>query len=216
MWLRSSAVLAALLTDLSMPPRLAAQSVDSAAAPVALSSRRATTLRWLGGAASAFVTHEGGHLVADVAFGANVWLKRVEFQGIPFFAVMHSATVTPREEFVISSAGFWTQHLSSEWLLTRHPALRQEHRPFAKGVLAFNTALSVGYAAAAFAEVGPAERDPRSMAGSAHIREPVMGAIILTPALLDAWRYYHPGHATLAWSSRAVKIGMVLLVVRAR
>jgi Zn-dependent protease len=193
---------------------LGALTAALSAASVEAQSRTSAALAFVGGAATALVAHEGGHLAANAAFGANVSFKRVEFQGIPFFAVMHSATVTPREEFVISSAGFWVQHASNEWLLTRRPRLRHEHAPFVKGAFAFNTLLSVGYAAAAFAEAGPAERDPRSMAVSLRVSEPAVGGMILAPALLDAWRYYHPGHRALAWTSRGVKVGMVLLALR--
>jgi hypothetical protein len=50
----------------------------------------------------------------------------------------HRGDVSPRREFAISSAGFWAQDLSSEWLLTKHPSLRDARAPVAKGVLAFN------------------------------------------------------------------------------
>jgi hypothetical protein len=173
-----------------------------------------TVLPFLGGAATAFVAHELSHVTADVAFGAPVSIRRVAFHGIPFFAVAHPPTVSRRQEYVISSAGFWSQHASSEWLLTRHPQLRREHAPYAKGVLAFNVLTSTGYALAAFAETGPAERDTRSVAIGARVREPVAGAFILAPALLDAWRYYHPRQRVVAWTSRGVKLGLVLLTAR--
>jgi hypothetical protein len=173
-----------------------------------------TVLPFLGGAATAFVAHELSHVAADVAFGAQVSFKRVEFHGIPFFAVEHRATVSRRQEYVISSAGFWSQHASSEWLLTRHPSLRTEHAPFAKGVLAFNVLTSTGYALAAFAETGPAERDTRSIAVGARLREPTVGVLILAPAALDVWRYYHPGQPAAVWVSRGIKIGLLALVTR--
>lgn len=173
-----------------------------------------TILPFLGGAATAFVAHELSHVTADVAFGAPVSLRRVEFQGIPFFAVAHPSTVTRRQEYVIASAGFWSQHASSEWLLTRHPQLRTARAPFAKGVLAFNVLTSTGYALAAFAETGPAERDTRSVAVGARLREPTVGALILAPALLDAWRYYQPERRGVAWVSRGIKLGLVALTTR--
>lgn len=184
--------------------------------PAALGAQDSTrtVLPFLGGAATAFVAHELSHVTADVAFGAPVSLRRVEFHGIPFFAVAHPSTVTRRQEYVISSAGFWSQHASSEWLLTRHPRLRTERAPFAKGVLAFNVLTSTGYALAAFAETGPAERDTRSVAVGARLREPTVGALILTPALLDAWRYYQPERRGVAWVSRGVKLGLVALTIR--
>ena len=42
------------------------------------------------------------------------------------------------------------------------------------------------------------------------------GAIILTPAVLDAYRYFNRGSRWATWTSRAVKIGSVALVVKRR
>ena len=93
---------------------------------------------------------------------------------------------------MISSAGFWVQHATSEWLLTRHPHLRREHAPFRKGLLAWNVLASAAYSGAAFARAGPPERDTRGMAMSLGVPEPWIGALILAPAVLDAVRYAHP------------------------
>jgi hypothetical protein len=83
-----------------------------------------------------------------------------------------------------------------------------------KGLLAFNVVSSAAYAGAAFARTGPAERDTRGMAQSAGVDERWIGAMVLAPAVLDAWRYFEPEARWAAWASRAVKIGMVLLVLR--
>jgi len=40
-------------------------------------------------------------------------------------------------------------------------------------------------------------------------------AIMLAPALLDAWRWWRPGHPVLAWVSRGAKVGAVALTVAA-
>jgi hypothetical protein len=74
--------------------------------------------------------------------------------------------------------------------------------------------LSVGYAGAAFAETGPVERDTRGMADSVRWKEPAIGVLILVPALLDAFRYYHPDARWATWGSRAAKVGGVLLIAR--
>src|SRR5215472_11475563 len=65
-------------------------------------------VEFLTGAGAAFLTHEGGHLLFDAIFDAKPFLTSVNFGPLAFFAVSHE-TVSPREEFVISSAGFWTQ-----------------------------------------------------------------------------------------------------------
>lgn len=176
--------------------------------------RAQQSARFMLGAATALIAHESSHMLADAAYGTTISFGRVEFHGIPFFAVRHAPTGSPRKEFVIASAGFWMQHATSEWLLTRRPTLRDERAPFAKGMLAFNLLTSTGYAFAAFAETGPAERDTRSIAVGARMSEPAVGAMILAPALLDTWRYYQPKSRVAKWTSRTVKIGAVLLTAR--
>ncbi len=138
----------------------------------------------------------------------------MDFHGVPFFAITHRNGLPPRQEFTISSAGFWVQHAENELLLDRRPQLRRERAPLAKGVFAFNVLASVAYAGAAFAKTGPAERDTRGMATAARVDERVIGALLLAPAFLDAWRYYHPSARGASWASRAVKIGLVVMVVR--
>jgi hypothetical protein len=177
-------------------------------------NRTAAVGGFLAGAMVGLVAHEGGHVLFDVIFDADPGLKRVEFHGIPFFAITHDAGLPPRQEFTISSAGFWVQHATSEWILTRHPRLRDEHSPFRKGVLAFNIGASAAYSVAAFARTGPPERDTRGMADASRIDEPWIGALILAPAILDAWRYLDPEAVWPVWLSRAVKVGAVLLVLR--
>ena len=160
------------------------------------------------------VAHEGGHLLFDAIFDAEPGIKRVEFHGIPFFAITHRSGLPPREEFTISSAGFWVQNATNEWLLTTRPRLRQQHAPFAKGLFAFNVGASGMYAVAAFAGAGPPERDTLGMAVSSRVDERWIGAIVLAPAVFDTWRYLDPDSRVAVWLSRAAKVGSVLLVLR--
>lgn len=177
-------------------------------------SRASSTVRFLAGAAGALVAHEAGHLASDLLFDADPRLKRVDFHGIPFFAITHRSDVTPRQRFVIASSGFWVQHAGSEMILSRSPNLRHERGPFRKGVLAFNVLASAAYAGAAFARTGPDERDTRGMAEGARLDERWIGAIILAPAVLDSIRYLDPDAKWAVWTSRAAKVGLVLLVMR--
>ena len=107
------------------------------------------------------------------------------------------------------------QHGLSEYVFARHPKLRDEQALVLKGLLAFNILTSVAYSGAAFARTGPDERDTRGMALSAGVDEPVIGAVILVPAILDAARYFGKDSRWIVWGSRAVKIGGALLVVKA-
>lgn len=171
------------------------------------------SLKFVGGAAAGLAAHEGGHLLFDAIFDAGPSVKKVSFGPIPFFAITHEP-VSPRQEYVIASAGFWVQEGVNEVLLTRSPGLRHERVPFAKGILAFNVLASAAYAGAAFAHAGPPERDTRGMAVALGVDERSIGVLILAPAVLDTYRYYHPEARWAAWVSRGVKIGSVLLVLK--
>ncbi len=179
-------------------------------------SRAATTLVFLGGAAAGLASHEASHVLFDVIFDAHPGVKRVDYAGIPFFAITHEP-VSRRREFTVSSAGFWMQHAIDEWLLSTRPNLRKDRAPFAKGILAFNVLASAAYSTAAFTGTGPPERDTRGIAistGPRGIDERWVGVLVLAPAALDAYRYYRPQARWAAWASRAAKVGMVLLVLR--
>lgn len=207
---------------LGWPLQLCAQTDDPSQAPTAAAPVPAaqegpsakTIAQFVAGGAIGLGLHEGGHLIMASAFGADPGIKSVHFGPLPFFAISH-ADVTPPREYTISAAGFWVQHASSEWLLTRRPRLRYERAPLAKGLLAFNILASVAYATAAFGTFGPYERDTRAMADALDVREPWVGVMILGPAVLDTWRYIKPESRWATWTSRALKVGAVLIVVRA-
>ena len=167
----------------------------------------------LGGAAGLGL-HEAGHLVANWAFEEKVEIRKVDYKGIPFFALSHAPDLSPRREYVVSSAGFWAQYLYSEQILTHHPSLKDEQSPFRKGMLTFHVVTSLVYAGAAFGKTGPIERDTRGMAASRRIDERWIGALVLAPALLDVYRYFNPGARWATWTSRGVKMGSVALVIK--
>jgi hypothetical protein len=189
-----------------------AQDAPPAPVPDRVSEGKRIAL-FLAGGATGLALHESGHLLADAAFGEKPRLKKVDFHGIPFFAITHRRGLSRHQEFTISSAGFWMQHAENEWLLSQARSLRGRG-PFPKGIFTFNVVTSAAYAGAAFAKTGPVERDTRGIAESARVDERWIGALLLAPAALDAWRYFHPDSKWAAWSSRGVKIGMVLLIVR--
>jgi hypothetical protein len=215
---RAACASVVLFSSAFLPTSAAAQSSSTVQTRQSLSDehRAADAVEFLTGAALGLAVHEGGHLLFDVAFDASPRIKGVRFGPLPFFAVAHRGDLSPRREFTISSAGFWMQDLSSEWLLTKHPSLREAHAPLAKGVLAFNVLNSAGYACVAFARAGPFERDTRGMADSIGVDERAIGVMVLAPAVLDAIRYFKPEARWAKWASRAAKVGSVLLVARGR
>lgn len=173
------------------------------------------TARFALGALAGLAIHESGHLSTGLAFNAHPFARRVEFHGIPFFAITHHTVPSRRHEFVISAAGFWTQHAASEWLLTRDPQLWRERRWTELGIVAFGIGTSTGYAAAAWARTGPYERDTRSMSAALGVSEPAIGSLVFIPAVLDAYRVWHPDAQWAAWTSRTAKVGLMLLVAKA-
>ena len=211
--------LALIACVLGCPPTVRAQTgapvpTQEDQPPASPGASAKTVAQFVGGAAIGLGLHEGGHLTMVSVFGADPGVRTVRFGPLPFFAISH-ADVSPAREYAISAAGFWVQHATSEWLLTTRPRLRDEHAPLAKGLLAFNVLASVAYGAAAFGTFGPYERDTRAMADALAVKEPWVGALILAPAVLDTWRYLEPDSRWAAWTSRALKVGAVLIVVRA-
>ena len=167
----------------------------------------------LGGAAGLAI-HESGHLVANWAFDEKIVIRKVDYKGIPFFALSHAPDLSPRREYVVSSAGFWAQYLYSEQILTHHPNLKDEQSPFRKGLLTFHVVTSLVYAGAAFGKTGPIERDTRGMAFSRRISERWIGVMVLAPAILDAYRYFNPDARWATWASRGTKMGSVALIFK--
>jgi hypothetical protein len=176
-----------------------------------------TTLTWLAGGLTGLAIHESGHVVTAAALGAHPGLRSIKAGVIPFFAVTHDP-VNRRREYTISAAGLWAQGASVEWMLYARPNLRHEHAPLLKGVFAFHLVTSAIYGAAGFAGVGPPERDTRGMAlsvGRDGVSEGAIGALVLAPAVLDVYRYWHPESRWAKWASRGIKIAMVGLVIAA-
>jgi hypothetical protein len=189
-------------------------SVAAQEGPRQTVNQTAALARLLAGAFTGLAAHEGGHLLFDGIFDADPGFKRIEFGGIPFFAITHRSDLSPRQEFAVSSAGFWVQNATNEWLLTSRPGLRHQRSPFLKGIFAFNLATSGVYSVAAFARIGPNERDTRGMAVSSGLDERWIGVVVLLPAALDAWRYLDPDAEWPKWLSRAAKVGAVLLILK--
>lgn len=169
---------------------------------------------FVSGAAVGFGAHELGHLFFNVVFDADPGIKKVSFAGIPFFAITHGNELPPRQDYVVAASGLWIQNAVNEWILSRDPDVRHERAPFRKGVLAMDVLTSVVYSGAALFKIGPAERDTRSMATALGVDERWIGVLVLAPALLEVYRCFHPEATWAAWSSRGVKIGMVLLVLK--
>lgn len=198
----------------SPAPTLPEPSAQQVGEEPTFQSRELVT--FLTGAALGLTMHESGHLLFDTIFDAQPRLVGVHFGVVPFFAISHRPNLSPRREFTISSAGFWVQSATSEWLLTARPQLRQEDAPFLKGIFAFNVLNSIGYSFVALAKSGPIQRDTRGMADSLGVDERTVAIVVLAPAVLDAWRYFRPDARAPRWAARITKMATVLLVIKGR
>lgn len=170
--------------------------------------------QFFAGAFVGFLGHETGHLITNTAMNTNPFLKSVNYGPIPFFTIEPSRPLTRHEHYITSSAGFNATNIIDEWLLTSHPRLSQENKPFLKGVASVNFWVNVGYAATAFAGTGPNERDTKGMADSLGCGEWAVGAMILVPTGLDTYRYKHPDAKWAATLSRIAKLYMIFLAVK--
>lgn len=182
------------------------------------------------GAAGAFVAHELGHVAANL-FAGNV-PRLVGLRGtagVPFFAISPDVLCKngrcvgaagqllrggPRTPYLIAIAGFNVQHLGNEVILSQTPALRARPDAFSRGWLAFNLALSVGYAAVSLAHVEDPHGDAGGLAFHARVPRGVAAAALLVPAALDAWRFVRPQDRWAPWASRAGKLGVFGLAWR--
>jgi hypothetical protein len=168
---------------------------------------------FLAGGLAGLAVHEASHLTLDAAFDARPRLKGVSFGPIPFFAITHRSDVTARQEALISGAGFFSQHATSEVIFGRR-APGDGLSDFEKGALTFHVATSVAYAGAAFARYGPFERDTRGLADATGSDERLIGALVLAPAAFDTWRYFRPDSRAAKWGSRVAKaafLGVIAL-----
>jgi hypothetical protein len=226
---------AALAVALAFAPPARAQPPEIPPAAIVDPDATLTDVRdlpslglFLGGALTGFLAHESGHLFANLAYGNVPRLEGLTAFGfIPFFAITPRINCYgevcydydgnqfdggPRGKFIIVSAGYNVQHISSEVILTTEPWLRHRRAPFRKGWLAFNVLLSVGYALSSFTRTEDAHGDLRNSARTAGVQRDVFAAILIAPALLDTYRYFVPASRWAPWVSRGGKATMLGII----
>src|SRR3989337_639986 len=101
--LRRAFALTTLLAIVASRTAAAQDASPTPATPQAEESKVATAAKFLAGGALGLAAHEGGHLLFNVAFDADPSLTRVDFHGVPFFAISHRADLPRRKEFAIAS-----------------------------------------------------------------------------------------------------------------
>lgn len=179
-------------------------------------------LAWfVAGGMTGFVIHEGTHMLVAESLGFDTALE-ARSRPIPFVIVRYDlkgikepsgdiryvdeggnpVTDGAQKRFVIASAGINSQHITSEWILTRYPRLRGEARPFLKGILAFNLLTSIGYSL-----IGRKDDDGdlHGMSEALGVGDRLVGALVFLPAALDFYRYYFPDSVWAPWAARGAK-----------
>ncbi len=185
---------------------------------------------FLAGGAAGFILHEGAHALVAESLGFDA---RLESRGKPIpFVVVRYDLVSTRDEsgqirytdeagrpvsngaqkqYSIASAGINSQNITSELILTLHPDLREERRPFLKGVLAFNIFTSLGYALVGRKDP---DGDLRGMSEALGVSDKWMGTLVFLPAAFDTYRYFHPESRWAPWVSRGSKAYLLGLAFR--
>jgi hypothetical protein len=199
--LRRVVALLVVLAITGPPSALRARADESLETPEA-DFRHVADYAWFAlGAASAFVGHELGHVVTDLFFGKSISFVRVDLGPFPFFAIQPCCNLTPREQYVIGSAGFLVGDVSSELILQIAPRLRGRRHAFLKGVLMFDIALALGYAITGFAGIGPPQSDVNTMARGLGVPPWQVGLMLAVPAVVDLYRYLVPRSVWAPWTS---------------
>lgn len=185
---------------------------------------------FLAGSAAGFLLHESAHALVAESLGFDA---RLESRGkpIPFVVVRYDLASTRDEngqirytdkegrpvsngaqkQYAIASAGINSQNITSEIILTLHPNLREERRPFLKGVLAFDILVSVGYAL--IGRKDP-DGDLRGMSEALGVSDKWMATLVLLPAAVDTYRYVYPDSRWAPWVGRGSKAYLLGLAFR--
>jgi hypothetical protein len=83
-----------------------------------------------------------------------------------------------------------------------------DNAPFRKGMLAFNTLMSIGYVLANWAGLEPTDGDIRGIYRDGTAPRFLLSSMILGIAAVDIARYFHPGARWLAWLNRVAKLSV--------
>jgi len=184
---------------------------------------RASDYGWfVAGGLSGFVIHESAHAAVAESFGLRPRLE-IRHRPVPFVIVKYdfisvkdeSGEIqyytdrdgTPiaqggQKRFVIASSGINTQNIASEWILSSHPHIRDETRPYLNGMLAFDILTSAGYALVGRKDP---DGDLRGMSEALKVNDWIIGGIVLLPPALDLYRYYRPDSSWIPWIDRGAK-----------
>lgn len=108
-----------------------------------------------------------------------------------------------RDHAFIAWSGIMSQQITNEYILTKHPRLIDEDEPLLKGMFLFNIFIPAFYT---FESNRDENSDLRLLRRDLDINRGVVNSMVLVPAALDVYRYYHPEKKRLRLYSRIAKI----------
>ena len=154
-------------------------------------------------------------MIANLAFGEKPGLGKVDFHGIPVLRD-HASQRAAVARGIHDLVGRLLGAACHERMAADAPPARSEpsRRRSRRACLRSTCSRRLPTRARRSRKPVPRSATHAGMAASSRIDERWIGALVLAPALLDGWRYYHPDTKWATWASRGVKIGMVVMVVR--
>lgn len=113
-----------------------------------------------------------------------------------------------RDHALLAYSGILFMNLSNEILLTRHPNLIDEDRPFLKGMFFSDIVIPAFYTFQGYADDNS---DLLLLQRDLGYDRWAVNAIVLVPAALDLYRYYHPEKKRLRTYARIAKAVPVII-----
>lgn len=109
----------------------------------------------------------------------------------------------PRDSALLSYSGILYQNIASEYILTKHPRLIDEDRPFLKGMVLMNLFLPAFYTVKGYDDPNSDLLRLQSALGADRWQ---INTMVMLPAAIDFYRYYHPEKKKLRRYSRIAKL----------
>ena len=113
-----------------------------------------------------------------------------------------------RDHAFLAYSGIFTMNITNEVLLTRHPDLIDRDRPFQKGMFFSNIFIPLFYT---FKGYDDPNSDLLLVQRSTGLDRWQVNAMVIVPAALDVYRYYHPEKKKLRRISRIAKLIPVII-----
>lgn len=108
-----------------------------------------------------------------------------------------------RDQALIAYSGIFFQNMTNEYILTKHPNLINEDKPFLKGMFLMNVLLPAFYTT--WGSEDP-NSDLKLLRQGLEADKWQVNAMVLVPSAVDVYRYYHPEKKKLKTWARVAKL----------